>query len=313
MTKKTPEVISVEAEVIEPQQENLSIACNAGSISANFDALEAKVDAILADYKGWKPSADSTKDVEQCKKQRTYLNGLAKDIDERRKAVKREYLRPLDAFEQRANGIRDKIKTVSDRLNDVAKQAEKAEKDAKEAEIREYYETYAELLAPVVPYERIADPKWLNKSVKLNKALEELEAKVDRIAKDWDSLKTLNLEFYDQAEAHFFNTLDLGSSVAYNAKLVEDRRKIEEMKAAMAPAPEPEPEPIPKPKVEQKPAPTYAQPSEPSFPMVMVINSCTNSQAMEIGRFCGSLGVTGCFKQGTLEEVMRREFNGGRR
>ena len=310
MEGKNQDVIDVQAEVIE-RDEGITISCSPGELTANFDALEAKVDAILADYDGWEPSADSTDDVNQCKSQRKYLNALAKEIDERRKAVKREYLRPLDAFESRANGIRDKIKAVSARLDDVAKQAEQVEKDSKEAEIREYYECYAELLAPVVPYERIADPKWLNKTTKLNKALEELEAKVDRIAKDWGSLKTLNLEFYDQAEAHFFNGLDLGAAVAFNAKLVNDRRKIDEMKAAMTP--EPEPEPIPEPAVEQRPAPTYVQPSEPSYPMVMVINSCTTTQAMEIGRFCGSIGVTGCFKQGTLEDVLRREFpNGGR-
>lgn len=303
------EATPVEAVIIEDGDDgkDLDITCSAGSVSANFDALEAKVDAILADYEGWEPSADSTEDVKQCKAQRKYLNALAKDIDERRKAVKREYLRPLDAFEARANGIRDKIKAVSARLDDVAKEAEQAEKDAKENAIREHYECYAGLLVDVVPYEKLHDPKWLNKGVKLDKATVELESKVDRIAREWESLKTLNLEFHDQAEAHFFNVLDLGAAVAYNAKLVEDRRRIEEMKAAMAPKPEPEPAQAPEPEPVPEPAPIIPEPKPLGEPMVMVIDSCTVEQAREIGRFCGSIGVTGVFKRGTLSDIVRRE------
>ena len=319
----------VDAVIVEP--EAVSIECTTGSIAANFDAMEARVDAILADYKDWKPSADSTEDVKQCKSQKKYLNALAKDIDERRKAVKREYLRPLDAFEERANGIRDKIRAVSARLDAVAKEAEQAEKDAKEAELREHYEAYAGLLVPVVPYERIADPKWLNKTTGIKKAMEELEAKVGKIAADWEALKNTPMEFYAEAEACFFNTLDLGAAISHNSKLIADRERIEAMKAAMAPEPEPTPEPEavrykarpivcdsdehepPIPICEPEPIPAPMPAPEPSLPMVMVISSCTVSQAKEIGRFCGSIGVTGTFKRGTLAEVFRREAASGRR
>ena len=290
------ETVELQAEVIEQERESLSIACSAGSISANFDALEARVDGILADYDGWEPSADSTEDVRQCKLQKKYLNALAKDIDDRRKSVKRDYLTPLEAFEARANGIRDKIKVVSARLDDVVKTAEQAEKDAKEAELREHYEAYAGLLVPVVPYERLHDPKWLNKTTKIQKAMDELEAKVDRIAKDWDALKNLEIVHMDEAEARFFETLDLGAAIARNAEIEKARERIEEMKAAMQPDPEPEP---------------IHQPDN-AVPMVMVISACTVEQARQIGRFCGSIGVTGAFKMGTLEEVARREHGNPR-
>ena len=293
---------TVEAVFVEP--ETVSIECAAGSIAANFDAMEARIDAILADYEGWEPSAENAEEVKQCKTQRKYLNALAKEIDERRKAVKREYLRPLDAFEGRANAITGKVKSVSARLDEVVKTAEQAEKDAKEAELREHYEAYAGLLVPVVPYERIADNKWLNKTTNIRKAMEELEAKVEKIAADWEALKNTPMEFYTEAEACFFNTLDLGAAISHNAKLIADRERIEEMKAAMAL----EPESVPEYDTIQNPdAEPVMQPVENAVPMVMVIDACTVSQAKEIGRFCGSIGVTGAFKRGTIEEVFRRE------
>lgn len=287
--------MEVKAEVIEPKG-SVDIECTAGSIAANFDSLRANVAAILADYDGWEPSADSADDVKQCKSQRKYLNGLDRELDERRKAVKRKWLEPYNAFEDEVNAIRGSIKAVSARLDEVVKTAEQAERDAKEQELREHYEAYAGLLVPVVPYERIADPKWLNKTTKLLKAMDELEAKVDRIAKDWGALKGLGLVHRDEAEARFFETLDLGAAIARNAEIERARERIEEMKAAMQPDPEPE----------------HVPQMENAVPMVMVISACTVEQARQIGRFCGSIGVTGVFKKGTLEEVARREHGNPR-
>lgn len=238
MTSKA-EAIEVEAEIIgEPDSRELTVTNKPGTISANFDALEAYVDGILETYDGWEPSADNADEVKQCDREKKYLNGLASQLDGRRKAVKAEYLKPLEAFEARANGIRDKIKAAAKRLDDVKREADQAEKDAKEAALREHYEEFAELLAPVVPYSKLHDPKWLNKRPTLNQAKIELEEKVQKIAADWESLKKRDLAFYDAAEAQFFEHLDLGAAMAYNDKLVEDRKRIDELKQAMQPTEE---------------------------------------------------------------------------
>lgn len=242
------EPVVVEAEIIEDEPVKageLAVSFSPGVLSANFSALEAYVDGILETYKDWEPSADSQEDVKQCATHRKYLNGLAKQIDERRKAVKNEYLRPLNSFEDDCNRIRDKVKDVSTRLNDVEKEADEARKSQKEEELREHYEGYAGLLAEVVPYGKIADPKWLNKTPTLEKAKIELEEKVDKVAADWDTLKRLNLEFFEQAEIQFFNTLDLGQATAYADKLAEDARKIEAMKAEMGQYAEPAADEVP--------------------------------------------------------------------
>lgn len=339
---ETVEVVEVVAEVIgeeqEPQKAELAVTSKPGSIEANFDALESYVDNILAEYEDWEPSADDAEDVKQCDREKKYLNGLATQLDARRKAVKSEYLQPLNAFEDRANRIRDKIKAVSARLDGVKKQADQAGKDAKYAALQTHYEEFAELLAPVVPYPRLHDPKWLNKRPTLPQAIKELEAKVERIAGDWDSLKSLDLEFFDVAEARFFDTLDLGAAVAYNTKLVEDRRRIEELAREVAekaeaepePAPEPEqaptpepipapapaPAPVPAPSPVPIPAPAPCQapapaPAERQMPCVIVIKAASPTQLGHLRAFCESVGIAGTAKWGTLQEVYAREFGGG--
>ncbi|ACV56553.1 DUF1351 domain-containing protein [Eggerthella lenta] len=338
----TVEVVEVEAEIIDgaedQQKAELSVTNKPGSIEANFDALEEYVDGILEDYADWEPSADNAEDVKQCDREKKYLNGLASQLDTRRKAVKSEYLKPLDAFEARANSIRDKIKATAKRLDDVKKQADQAEKDAKYSALEAHYCEFAELLAPVVPYARLHDPKWLNKRPTLPQAIKELDAKVEKVANDWDSLKKRNLEFHDAAEAFFFEHLDLGAACTYNDKLVEDHRRIEELKREMAqeeeaqeaapaqerpePAPAPMPAPVPVSAPQPAPAPVVACAPQPmpapmpepvppdAGPYVMVINLATLDQIQQIGRFSGSIGVTGVFKRGTLQEAYMREAGG---
>lgn len=249
--EEEPEVL--EAEIIEEQQTNdLAVTYTAGTLEANFAHLNEYVDSILAKYEDWEPSADSAEDLKLCANHRKYLNGLAKQIDEKRKFYKNEYLLPLNAFEADCNQVRDKIKAVANRLNDVEKQADEARKERKREDLKSYYEGYAGVLADVVPYERIEDSKWLNKQPVLEKARLELEAKVNKVASDWETLKSQDLGgYYQQAEVAFFNTLDLGAAISYAKKLKDDAAKIANMKAeldAYNEAPEVyEPAPIPLP------------------------------------------------------------------
>ena len=93
---------AVEAEIIEPEEASeLTVAYSPAVIEANFDALEAHVRRLVADYEGATYDMGKDENVKAAKRDRAYLNGIAKEIDERRKAVSREYTKPLAAFEDR--------------------------------------------------------------------------------------------------------------------------------------------------------------------------------------------------------------------
>lgn len=298
----------VEAVVIE-EQNGLSVSFSPASITANFKALNERVDELLSAYDAEIDITDKEQ-IKTAKHDRAYLNSIAKEIDERRKAIKREYEKPLKDFESQVATITSKIKEISSQIDAKVKEAEQIAKDRKEGELQEHYEAYAGLLAPVVPFSRLMNPKWLNKSFNIVKAKEELEAKVDKVASDWESLKKLNLDFYDMAEANFFETLDIASAIAYNDKLVSDRQKIEEMKAEIEEEPV---EAIPETPIQEIPqapipvAPILDAPVEIPCAWVVVIPSATTSQAREAGKILGSVGITGSFKRGTLAEVYARE------
>lgn len=327
MAKET-EPQQVEAEVIETEATTLEVTYTEATIASNMDALEAHVKKVVADYEGATYDLTSAQAIKDAKHDRSYLNGIKKEIDERRKAVKREYSKPLDAFERRCKQITAIIDEAAGNIKAQLDQAEEERKARAYAKLQEHYEEFAGLLAPVVPYERFHEPQWLNKGFGEIKAYEALEAKVSKLAGDWETLKSQfeGEPFYAEAERELFATLDLGAALTAARKAAEEAARIAELKAAMEPEPEPEaasesagnwypggspmqeigdepigPAPIAAPVA--SPAPVS---SGPATPCVMLIDSATTDQMQAIGRFCGSIGVSGVFKRGTLQQIYER-------
>ena len=211
---KAEEVV---AEVVEEQEASSLIVTYApSSIEANFDALEKRVRKTVELYEGATYDLTKADKIKEAKNDRSYLNGLKSEIEERRKAVKCEYNKPLAAFEKRCKEITSIIDGASDGIKAQLDQAEEDRKSRAMAKLKEHYETFAELLAPVVPYERLHEKQWLNKGFGEVKAKKALEAKVSAVARDWDTLKAQrdSMAHYEVAERELFRTLDLRAPAA---------------------------------------------------------------------------------------------------
>ena len=314
----------VEAEVIENEATTLEVTYTEATIASNFDALEAHVRKVVSEYDGAVYDLTSAQAVKEAKHDRSYLNGIKKEIDERRKAVKREYSKPLDAFEKRCKRITAIIDEASDAIKAQLDEAEQARKDALYSRLQQHYEEFAGLLVPVVPYERLHEDQWLNKTFGEIKAQQALEAKVSDVARDWETLKAQQeaMPHYADAEREFFRTLDLGAALNAARLADEEDRRIAELKAAMAPepepepvsepepepiaAPEPEPMPAPAPMPAPMPAPTPAPVDEPLEAWTVEVPSATRSQMERLASALKAQGITGSIRRGTPAQVAAR-------
>mgnify|MGYP000747862328 CR=1 FL=1 len=166
---------AVEAEIIEPEEASeLTVAYSPAVIEANFDALEAHV-------RSWWPTTrrdlrhGQGREREGRQARPRLPQRHRKEIDERRKAVSREYTKPLAAFEDRCKAVAGIAKQAADGIKAQLDEAEEERQLRAYAKLREHYEEFAGLLAPVVPYERFHEKQWTNKTfgeVKAFKALE---------------------------------------------------------------------------------------------------------------------------------------------
>lgn len=323
MAKET-EPQQVEAEVIETEATTLEVTYTEATISSNMDALEAHVKKVVADYEGATYGLTSAQAIKEAKHDRSYLNGIKKEIDERRKAVKREYNKPLDAFERRCKQITAIIDESTDAIKAQLDEAEQTRKDALYSLLQQHYEEFAGLLAPVVPYERLHEPQWLNKTFGEIKAQQALEAKVSDVARDWETLKAQQeaMPHYADAEREFFRTLDLGAALNAARLADEEDQRIAELKAAMAPEPEPEPMPEPEPEPVEipepepmpapapmpapMPAPVPAPVAEPLEAWTVEVPSATRSQMQALASVLKAQGITGSIRRGTPAQVAAR-------
>lgn len=315
------EAVEVEAEVVGGGEE-LSVQYKPASIDANFDDLEERVRKMVADYEGAVYDMSKDENVAAAKRDRAYLNGIVKQIDERRKAVKREYTKPLAAFEDRCKRIAGIAGGAADAIKAQLDEAEERRRDAAYAILKDYYEEVADLLAPVVPYERVHDEKWLNKSFGEVRAKRAVDERVGRLASDWESLKAQRggMRHYEEAERELFRTLDLGAALAAARAADEEDARIAEMKAAIEPEPAParesrralEPQPAPAPVPQPEPQLIIAPvPGEERKPWVVIIPSATRTDMLALAKLLAQTNVDGVIKQGSLALVAMREASRG--
>lgn len=283
----------VVAEVIEEQEaSDLVVTYSPSVISANFDALEAHVRAKVADYEGAKYDLTKDESIKEAKNDRSYLNGLKSEIEERRKAVKREYNKPLAAFEKRCKEITSIIDGASDGIKAQLDEAEERRRAGARAALEAHYREFAELLSPVVPYERLHDDRWLNKSFGEAKAKKALEDKVSAVARDWDTLKAQrdSMAHYEVAERELFRTLDLGSALNAARAADEEDARIAAMREAV------ESEPAPRPAPRRRSEPAVAASPELSCAWTVEIPSATRSQMELLAAALRERGITGTIR-----------------
>lgn len=287
---KAEEVV---AEVVEEQEASSLIVTYApSSIEANFDALEKRVRKTVELYKGATYDLTKADKIKEAKNDRSYLNGLKSEIEERRKAVKREYDKPLAAFEKRCKEITSIIDGASDGIKAQLDEAEERRRAGARAALEAHYREFAELLAPVVPYERLHDDKWLNKSFGEVKAKKALEEKVSAVARDWDTLKAQrdSMAHYEVAERELFRTLDLGSALNAARAADEEDARIAAMREAV------ESKPAPRPAPRRRAEPAVAARPEPSCAWTVEIPSATRSQMEQLAAALRERGITGTIK-----------------
>lgn len=161
-------------------------------ITINNEAkLKELVDATIARYGTLVFTDDNIPEAKQAKAD---LNKIAKLLDDQRKAVKKEYSKPLKDFENKINGYTNQIKLVSDGINESISSFEESEKDKR-------FEKLKATIEEIAPnYEIDANeleikPAWLNKGNfttkgELNKkTLEEITFQMKQIAAEYKRIE----------------------------------------------------------------------------------------------------------------------------
>ena len=210
------------------------------AVSFNYDELKKEIAERTLPYKGLIVTEDA---IPAAKADLAKLRKLEKAIDDRRKDVKKEYNVPYMEFEAKVKDILKDIQEAEQNIDSQVKGFEKQAEDEKLAQIQKFFGLAFGELAKDVRFEKVYNPKWLNKGYKMAEIEEEIAAASNKLHADIDVVKGLKSPHEAALMRTLFKSLDLGEALWEHKTLVEleERRKAEELAKQAAVEPEPTP------------------------------------------------------------------------
>lgn len=314
------EVLAVEAVPLEEDFDTLvaSLAID-DTLEDKLAKLKKNVDEKLADYVDVK-HIENDEDFKAAKRYRAAVNDVKKPIEAQRKAAKKKYSDLLKTFDKTIGEITAPIDALSDEY--------KAEIDRYDGECRarrlaalkgHYYDLAGEM-GPLVPYERIADDKWLNASFGEVKAKNIIERRVGELLHQFKFVN--GLDYADESEkswavAWWTRTLPADSGevaaavAAHREEVAKAAALVSTYEQATAPQPEPEPEPLPldpEPVAVEQPDPEPMPVEEPEPPLgvprcVRVVPSRPEPEVAEDAASAPQRGYRVVIKCATADEL----------
>lgn len=306
------EVLAVEAVPLEEDYDTLvaSLAID-DTLEDKLAKLKKNVDEKLADYVDVK-HIEKDEDFKAAKKYRAAVNDVKKPIEAQRKAAKKKYSDLLKTFDKTIGEITAPIDKLSDEY--------KAEIDRYDGECRKrrltalkghYYDLAGEM-GPLVPYERIADDRWLNASFGEVKARNIIERRVGELLHQFKFVN--GLDYADESEkawavAWWTRTLpmDSGEVAAAVAAHREEVAKAAALVSTYEPrrwrphrSPSPTPSPLPDEQPEPEPEDPFGGPR-----CVRVVPSCPEPDVAEDAAPAPQRGYRVVIECATADELRR--------
>lgn len=198
-------------------------------IEWNRAELEAAVKAKVAQYEGVTYTDDT---IQTAKADRAELNKLKTAIEDRRKIVKKVINEPYTVFEKELKGILALIDKPVGLIDTQIKDYENQKKEEKKEQIREAYSAAIGELEKVITFERLFDPRYLNATYSLQKAIADIQGKIEKVKTDLQTIDEMCSDYKTNAQDIYLKTLDLSKAMAEEKRLRDLKEKMEADKRA---------------------------------------------------------------------------------
>lgn len=188
-------------------------------IGFNFDELKAELEKRLDHYNHLVVTEDA---IQEARTDRANLRKLKEAIEDRRKEVKKESEKPYNAFKKKVDELTALIDKPVAAIDKQIKAFEDSEKAAKRKEVEAAYaEIVPENLREIIPFERILDSKWLNKTTSMKSVRAALEDKAKRVNVDMALIDGVNPKYMAAVRTMYIKTLDITAAMNHQDELME--------------------------------------------------------------------------------------------
>lgn len=208
-----------------------AVVIDAASITWNEAGVRGKVAALIEPYVGTTPEGAAAMDKKQLKACRSELNAISRELNDARKVIKAEYLKPLQEFEAAIKSIDESIKQPAGIIDAAIKCKEETERAQRTAALEALYLETAPILAEAVPFERIFEKQWANASFGAKKAEDALADKILAVIDGLNDLQRMELHAPEEAKAVYFRTLSTKAAREHDDMRREEDARIARMEA----------------------------------------------------------------------------------
>lgn len=196
----------------------------------NYDELKEGISTKMALYKNM-VYTDET--IREAKADKAELNKLIKILEDERKRIKKECLRPYETFESRVKELVDLIDEPVQLIDTQISTYEDKKKQEKLDKIKAYWE--AQEHPEWLKCNMIFDKRWLNTTFSLKKVKEAIDERLAKITEEVEAVEKIP-DYAFEAMETYKQTLDLSKAIAEGQRLADIQKRKQEAEAAKAEA-----------------------------------------------------------------------------
>ena len=188
----------------------------------NYSELKTEIENKLDYYNNLVYSDSEIKDA---KADKAKLNKLKKALNDERIRQEKKYLKPFNEFKNNINEIINILDKPIKQIDTQIKEYDSKQKSEKRNKLKEIFENNNSI--DWLVFEKIFNPKWLNASVSLKKAENEIINYISTIKYD---LEVIN-EFQNAAEILVFykKNMNLNEAIQEGSQLIKEKQKNEKI------------------------------------------------------------------------------------
>lgn len=201
------------------------------SIGWNKEQIKEAVVSITEQYRGL---AYTEAQLQEAKADRAKLNAMKNDISARRIQVKKALLEPYEKFEAEVKEVVALIDEPIAMIDEQIVAYEERTKEEKRQALEKFFAENRAELPELITFERIFNPKWLNKSSSLSSCKNDIKKLIEDISADLAAIRSSLDERYSVYAEEFYlkREMNLSHALAEANHIQEMDRKAEEERKA---------------------------------------------------------------------------------
>ena len=201
------------------------------SIGWSKEQIKEAVVSITEQYRGL---AYTEAQLQEAKADRAKLNAMKNDISARRIQVKKALLEPYEKFEAEVKEVVALIDEPIAMIDEQIVAYEERTKEEKRQALEKFFAENRAELPELITFERIFNPKWLNKSSSLSSCKNDIKKLIEDISADLAAIRSSLDERYSVYAEEFYmkREMNLSHALAEANHIQEMDRKAEEERKA---------------------------------------------------------------------------------